>query len=121
MTRLIFFFALVLAGAPVAAQTSSIGEAIVAGQAGERFDGYMGVAGPAPAAVERQVRAINIRRRKLYIALAARRNATPELVGMATGCQLLRDLAPGEAFMLSDGVWRHRVAGQPVPLPDYCR
>ena len=121
MRRFVLLIALVLAGAPAAAQPASIGDAILAGQAGERFDGYMGVAGPASAAVERQVRAINIRRRNLYIGLAARRNATPQLVGMATGCQLLRGLAPGEAYMLSDGVWRHRAVGQPVPLPDYCR
>ena len=119
--RDICLLALVLAGAPAAAQPSPIAQAIEAGQAGERYDGYMGVVGSAPPAVGRQVRAINIRRRNLYIGLAARRNATPELVGMATGCQLLRDLAPGEAYMLSDGVWRHRTAGQPVPMPDYCR
>ncbi|HEX5237864.1 MAG TPA: YdbL family protein [Sphingomicrobium sp.] len=119
--RGVSLLAVVLASAPAAAQPSLIGQAIEAGQAGERFDGYMGVAGPAPAALERQVRAINIRRRNLYIGLAARRNATPELVGMATGCQLLRALAPGEAYMLSDGVWRHRAPGQAVPLPDYCR
>jgi uncharacterized protein len=107
--------------APAAAQSPPIAQAIQAGEVGERYDGYMGVVGSAPAAVERHVRAINIRRRNLYIGLAARRNATPELVGMATGCQLLRDLAVGEAYMLSDGVWRRRAPGRPVPLPDYCR
>jgi uncharacterized protein YdbL (DUF1318 family) len=113
--------ALVLSAAPVGAQSPLLPQAIAAGQAGERYDGYMGVIAPAPPALERQVRAINIRRRNLYIALAARRNATPELVGMATACQLLRELPAGAAYMLSDRVWRHRAAGQPVPLPDYCR
>ena len=117
----ILLLALVLAAAPAGAQSPPIALAIAEGQAGERYDGYMGVSAPAAAAVERQVRAINIRRRNLYIGLAARRNATPELVGMATGCQLLRELAPGEAYMLSDGVWRRRAPGQQVPLPAYCR
>jgi uncharacterized protein YdbL (DUF1318 family) len=109
------------AAAPAVAQSPMISQAIQAGEAGERYDGYMGVAGSPPPAVGRQVRAINIRRRNLYIGLAARRNATPELVGMATACQLLRDLPPGEAYMLSDRVWRHRAVGEPVVLPAYCR
>jgi uncharacterized protein YdbL (DUF1318 family) len=110
-----------LAAAPAAAQSPAIAQAIQAGEVGERYDGYMGVVNSAPPAVERHVRAINIRRRNLYIGLATRRNATPELVGMATGCQLLRDLTAGEAYMLSDGVWHRRAPGRPVPLPDYCR
>jgi uncharacterized protein len=110
-----------LAAAPAAAQSPAIAQAIQAGEVGERYDGYMGVVGSAPPAVERHVRAINIRRRNLYIGLATRRNATPELVGMAAGCQLLRELPTGEAYQLSDRVWRRRAAGQSVPLPDYCR
>jgi uncharacterized protein YdbL (DUF1318 family) len=110
-----------LGAAPAVAQSPMISQALQAGEVGERYDGYMGVVGSAPPAVGRHVRAINIRRRNLYIGLAARRNATPELVGMATGCQLLRELPAGEAYMLSDGVWRRRAAGQAVPLPDYCR
>jgi uncharacterized protein YdbL (DUF1318 family) len=120
-TRFICLCAPIFWAAPSQAQSPVLAQAIAAGQAGERYDGYMGVAGTAPAAVERQVRAINIRRRNLYIGLAARRNTSPDLVGMATACQLLRALPVGEAYMLSDGVWRRRAAGQTVPLPDYCR
>jgi uncharacterized protein len=122
--RRIGWFAIAFAGlgaAPATAQSPMISQAIQAGEVGERYDGYMGVVGSAPPAVGRHVRAINIRRRNLYIGLAARRNATPELVGMATACQLLRELQPGEAYMLSDGVWHRRAPGRPVPLPDYCR
>ena len=96
-------------------------QAIQAGQAGERYDGYMAVVGNGSPDLRRQVSAINIHRRNLYIQLASRRNVTPELVGMATACQLLSRLAVGEAYMLSDGAWRRRAAGQAVPLPDYCR
>lgn len=108
-------------GEPVAAQPQAIAQAIQAGQVGERYDGYMGVAGNASAAAQRQVAAINIQRRKLYIELSLRRNVTAEIVGMATACQLFSQLAPGEAYMLDDGVWRRHSAGQAVPLPNYCR
>jgi uncharacterized protein YdbL (DUF1318 family) len=104
---------------PVAAQ--SVAQAIQAGQVGERYDGYMAVVGSAPEAVRRQVSAINIHRRKLYIDLSSRRNVSPELVGMATACQLFSELAPGAAYQLNDGVWRRLASGQKVPLPAYCR
>jgi len=122
MRRSVFVIAAALAlAAPVAAQSPLLARAIEAGQIGERYDGYMGAVGEAPPAVERQVRAINIQRRNLYIQLAARRNVNPDLVGRATACQLLSQLSPGEAYMLTDGVWRHRGAGQAIVLPDYCR
>jgi hypothetical protein len=105
--------------APVAAQ--SVSGAIAAGQVGERYDGYLALVGGGSPQLQRQVAAINIHRRKLYTDLGDRRNVTPELVGMATACQLFGQLAVGEAYMLNDRVWRRRAAGQTVPLPDYCR
>ena len=110
-----------LAAAPAAAQSPALSQAIQAGQVGERYDGYKAPAGNVSAEVQRQVSAINIRRRNLYIGLASRRNVTPEVVGLATACQLFSELAAGEAYMLNDRVWRRHAAGQPVPLPDYCR
>lgn len=121
MRRTALFFAALALAAAVTAQSQPLAQAIAAGQVGERYDGYMGVTGAAPPAVERQVRAINIQRRNLYIRLSERRNVTPDLVGMATGCQLLSQLPDGEAYMLADGAWRRRAAGQHIPLPDYCR
>lgn len=114
--------AVALSAAPAGAQPSPlVPGAIQAGQVGERFDGYMGfVTQPSPQ-LRRQVDAINLRRRNLYIDLSTRRNVTPQLVGMATGCQLLSKVAAGQAYMLEDGVWRRRAAGQQIPLPDYCR
>jgi len=106
--------------APVAAQSPVLDQAIAAGEVGERYDGYMGVVGTAPPPVERQVRAINIQRRNLYIQLSQRRNVTPDLVGMATACQLLSQLPAGEAYMLPGGAWHRRSPGQRIPLPDYC-
>jgi uncharacterized protein len=118
---LVVFGGIALGAVPAAAQSPLVVQAIQSGQAGERFDGYMAVVGNGPPDLRRQVSAINIHRRNLYIQLASRRNVTPELVGMATACQLLSRLTVGEAYMLSDGAWRRRAAGQSVPLPDYCR
>jgi uncharacterized protein YdbL (DUF1318 family) len=117
--------ALCLAGAVVvampAAAQSSIGQAIQAGQVGERYDGYMAVVGAPTPQLQRQVAAINLRRRNLYIGLASRRNVNPQAVGLATACELFAKLAVGEAYMLEDRAWRRRAAGQPAPVPDYCR
>lgn len=91
-----------------------------AGVIGERFDGYMGFVATPPAAIRRQVAAVNLRRRNLYIGLAARRNVNPQVVGMTTACELIPRLRAGEYYMLSDGVWRRRIPAQAVPLPSYC-
>jgi uncharacterized protein YdbL (DUF1318 family) len=115
------FAAAVCALGPMPAAAQSLSKAIEAGEVGEKFDGYMGVVGAPSPEVRRQVAAVNLRRRNLYIDLSTRRNVSPQLVGMATACELLSKLSPGEAYMLSDGVWRRRAAGQSVPLPDYCR
>lgn len=103
------------------AQSSQLSAAIEAGQVGERYDGYMGFAAPPSEELRRQVIAINIRRRSLYIQLASQRGVTTQLVGLTTACTLFRQLPVGEAYMLNDNVWRRRAAGQSPPAPDYCR
>jgi len=120
MTRLMVgLLALVLAG-PAAAQTSALDAARQAGMIGERFDGYMGYAVTPSAMLRSQVETINIRRRALYSNLAARKGVSPQEVGITAGCQLLARVAVGQAYMLNDGVWRRRTAGQPAPTPGYC-
>lgn len=121
MTRLIVLALFVAAAAPAAAQTPAVNAARAAGAVGERFDGYLGVAASVPAAVRSQVASINIQRRSLYSRLAASRGAAPQDVGITAGCQLLARVSVGQAYMLGDGVWRRRAAGQPAPIPDYCR
>ena len=106
---------------PSIAQTPAVDAARQAGQVGERFDGYMGLVGSPSAVVRSQVSAINIRRRSLYSNLAASRRVAPNEVGIAAGCQLLARVQVGQAYMLSDGQWRQRVAGQAAPVPQYCR
>ncbi len=106
---------------PVAAQTPALDAARAAGQVGERYDGYMGVAGQVSPAVRSQVSTINIQRRSLYSNLAAARGVAPSYVGLAAGCQLLSRVGVGQAYMLNDGKWRRRAPGQPEPVLDYCR
>ena len=110
-----------LAGSAAApAQPAPLALAIQDGQVGERYDGYMGFVVPPSPEVRRQVAAVNLRRRNLYIELAGRRNVNPAVVGIATGCQLFRQLSAGEAYMLSDGAWRRWSPGQPLPVPQQC-
>jgi len=115
-------WALFLGATPAAAQPApSLAVAIEAGQVGERYDGYMGFAAAPSPEVRRQVQAINLRRRNLYIELAGRRNVNAQVVGLATACQLLRQLSPGEAYLLPDGMWRRWVPGQLAPVLEQCR
>ena len=51
--------------------------AIAAGAVGERYDGYMGVVGAPPPRFSDRSRAINIRRRTLYIELADAQGRQP--------------------------------------------
>jgi uncharacterized protein YdbL (DUF1318 family) len=112
---------LLAAAAPASAQSSSLGAAIATGQAGERYDGYMGTPGTPSESLRRQVAAINLRRRNLYIELATRRGVLPDVVGLTTACELFTQLSPGEAYLLKDVQWRRLGPGQPAPRPDHCR
>ncbi|MEO6312615.1 MAG: YdbL family protein [Sphingomicrobium sp.] len=105
----------------VAAQTPLVDQARAVGQVGERYDGYLGLGANATAAVRTQVSTINIRRRSLYSNFAATHRVSPQEVGITAGCQLLARVDVGEVYLLSDGVWRRRLAGQAAPVPDYCR
>ena len=120
MTRLMLCLFASAAALPAAAQTPAVNAARQAGTVGERFDGYMGIAVAVPATLRSQVETINIRRRALYSNLAARKGVSPREVGITAGCQLLAGVAVGQAYMLSDGVWRRRGAGQAAPVPGYC-
>ena len=115
-------FAMLIAIAPAAnAQTAAMNAARASGIVGERFDGYLGLATPAQGNVRSQVATINVTRRALYSRLAASRGASPQDVGVTAGCQLLARVGVGQVYLLADGVWRRRAAGQSARLPDYCR
>ena len=112
--------ALLLPGTASAQSYPELAAARRAGQVGERFDGYLGYASTPSPLVQRQIAATNIRRRSLYVGLAQRRRVTPEVAGLATGCELLGMVGVGEVYMLQDGVWRRRGPGQAIPRPSYC-
>lgn len=115
---------LAMAGAagPVIAQNNAIVTlARAAGQVGERYDGYLGLAAETSLATRQQVSAINIKRRSLYTQLATQRGAAPGDVGITAGCELLARVAVGEAYQLADNQWRRRDPGEAAPVPDYCR
>jgi uncharacterized protein len=109
------------AAMPATAQPVSLGAAVVAGQAGERYDGYMGTPGSPSESLRRQVAAVNLRRRNLYIELATRRGVLPTVVGLTAACELFTQLSPGEAYMLKDGAWRRFAPGEAPPHPEHCR
>ena len=115
------FLLVALAAASASAQTPAVNGARAQGNVGERYDGYLGVAGAVSSAVRSQVATINIQRRSLYSNLAASKGVSPSDVGVTAGCQLLARVTAGETYMLADGKWRRRGGGQGAPVPDYCR
>jgi uncharacterized protein YdbL (DUF1318 family) len=117
----VVMLAAIVLAAPASAQTTALNAARQAGMIGARFDGYMGYAGAPSAMLRSQVETINIRRRALYHDLAARKGVSPQEVGITAGCQLLARVGVGQAYMLTDGAWRRRAAGQAAPQPAYCR
>ena len=122
MIRGVVLAVLLTIAAPGAAQDSGpVAEARSAGIVGERFDGYLGLAVEAPPLLRHQVQAVNIRRRALYSDLSNRRGVALQEVGITAACQLIGTVGMGQRYMLSDGVWRVRKAGEGAPVPDYCR
>ena len=120
MKRAILAIALITVS-PAKAQTPAVDAARSAGLIGERYDGYIGVNGAVSSVVRSQVASINIQRRSLYSRLAASKGVSPQDVGITAGCQLLARVGAGQAYLLGDGVWRHRGAEQAAPVPNYCR
>lgn len=120
MRRLVLVALFAGAGTAALAQTPAVDQARVQGVVGERFDGYMGVAGPVSGALRSQVAAINIKRRSLYSRLASEKGVSPADVGLTAGCKLLARVAVGQAYLLADGQWRRRTAGEGSAAPDYC-
>ncbi|URD61226.1 YdbL family protein [Sphingomonas sp. KRR8] len=113
---------LALTATPLAAQgASALLQAQAQGVIGERYDGYLGyVRQPDSNAARVQAEAVNIRRRALYTRFGTEHRISPQDVGITAACTTLSRVEVGEAYMLADGVWRIRSAGQPAPVPAYC-
>jgi uncharacterized protein YdbL (DUF1318 family) len=92
-----------------AMQGDAAGQLRATGLVGEQADGYLGLAGSAPANIRAQMEQVNIQRRAAYTQLAAQRGATIEEVAAATACQLFASrVAPGQYYRMPEGVWRTR-------------
>ena len=77
--------------------------------------------GPSTSALRAEVDALNIKRRAAYTGLAEQRGVTIKDVAAATGCETLAKRVPaGRAYLMPDGVWRVRKAGESISLPGYC-
>ena len=122
--RLILAASLLAIAMPGRAQVpagQAVAEAKARGLVGERYDGYVGLVADTGPMLRHQVQSINIRRRALYSDLSARRGVALQEVGITAACQLLGTVGVGERYLLGDGVWRTRRAGEGAPVPDYCR
>jgi uncharacterized protein YdbL (DUF1318 family) len=109
------------AGVAYAMQADASAQLRASGQAGEQADGYLGIVGSPGADLRAQVDAVNIKRRAYYTQLAASRGAKIEEVAATTACELFRSkVGAGQYYRLTDGVWRQRDGGTPIPLPGYC-
>ena len=85
-----------------------------AGKVGERIDGFLGIVGPADAALQAVVNDINIRRRALYAERARAANATIDEYALTAGCQAILATRPGEKYQAPDGSWQTRGTGAPI-------
>ena len=83
-----------------------IDAAKVAGQVGERPDGYLGlVDGNAAPDVRRRVNEINALRRSAYQKLAQQTGTTVEQVGFVTGEKQIAGTPAGQYVMDTSGRW----------------
>ncbi|HYD23972.1 MAG TPA: YdbL family protein [Croceibacterium sp.] len=112
---------LLLAGlavsAPASAQRDPAYQAArAAGQIGEQIDGYLGVVGSQPAAIQNLVSDLNNRRRENYAAKAQEQKVTLQEYAITQGCLLIARTQAGERYQAPDGSWQTRGAGAPARL-----
>ncbi len=120
--RKLVLLAMVLLATPAGAQTVAVNAARAAGSVGERYDGYLGVAGAVAPAVRSQVATINIQRRSLYSKLAASKGVSPQDVGRDRGMPAARagrgrrDLSVGRRQVAAAGGGAGRAHSRLLPL-----
>ena len=85
-----------------------------AGQIGEKPDGYLGVVGGQPAAIQSLVSDLNIRRRENYAQKAQEQGVTLQEYAMTQGCVLIARTEQGEKYQDPGGTWQTRGATPPV-------
>ena len=100
------FAALALAAPASAQRDPAYDAARSAGQVGEKMDGYLGVVGSQPAAVERIASDINNRRRENYAQNAQQQRVTLQEYAFTQGCVLIGRLEDGLKYQAPDGSWK---------------
>ena len=100
--------------APAMAQRDPAYEAArQSGQIGEKTDGYLGVVGSQPAAIQSLVADLNRKRRENYTQRAQAQSATLEEYALTQGCILIARTAPGEKYQSPEGTWETRGPSAP--------
>lgn len=113
--------ALLAGSAAYAMQSDEAAQLRSTGLVAERYDGYLSLAGSAPADVRSRMESINIQRRAAYTQLASQRGATIEEVAAATACQIFASrIPPNGKYVMPDNIVRTRNASEPVPRPSHC-
>ena len=109
-----------LLAAPVLAQRSPAYQAARSnGQIGEQTDGYLGVVGSQPQAIQDLVDDLNIKRRANYTQNAQAHDSTVADWAFTQGCILIKNTAPGEKYQTPSGSWATRT-GAPPQLSTKC-
>jgi len=104
--------------APAMAQRDPAYEAArKSGQVGEKMDGYLGVIGSQPAAIQNMVADLNRQRRENYTQRAQAQSVTLQEYALTQGCVLISRTEPGEKYQAPDGSWQTRGAGAPQRDP----
>ncbi len=104
--RLVLLLGLVLFALPAAAQ--SLDQAKSAGQVGELPNGYLAPVGSQPAAIQRLVDDINLKRREQYRQIAAKNGTSLAAVEKVVGEKLQARAGPGEYIADAGGNWRQK-------------
>ncbi len=108
--------ALLVATPALAQRDPAYQAARVAGQVGEKMDGYLGVVSGSNSSLQALVSDINIKRRAKYTerAQAASPPVTLEEYALTAGCIAIGRTQPGEKYQAPDGSWQTRTASPPL-------
>lgn len=83
------------------------------GQIGEKTDGYLGVIGAQPDAIEALTSKINILRKQVYTKTAVSQGISIEKAAFLGGCKNIERTTVGEQYQAPDGSWESRNSEQP--------
>ena len=108
--------ALALSAPALAQRDPAYQAARSAGQVGEQLDGFLGVVGSQPAAIQNLVNDVNNRRRENYAQRAQEERVTLQNYALIQGCILISRTEAGEKYQAPDRSWQTRGVGAPTRL-----